>query len=174
MNDTVMRTSTPPTRPVAPDTGHPMMSLRGEIDRLFDSFFPAAFGRPPLAPDPWPGGAWRMMGDTLPAIDVKDFADHYEVAAEMPGVAVKDIAVTVDHGLLCIAGEKHAGPTGEGTGDARVAERCFGRFSRRFTLPDDADTDAVAASVDNGVLTVTVSKRQDRCSQARSIEIKSH
>lgn len=164
----------PTPRPVPAETGHhPVVGLRDEVDRLFDSFFPAAFGRSLFDLDPWRPGAFRVMADMVPQVDVKELADHYEIAAELPGVEAKDVKVTVDKGMLGITGEKHA-ETAKEEGDMRLSERSFGSFARSFKLPEDADSDAIGAAFVNGVLTVTVPKHEDRAPTVKDIEIKTH
>ena len=173
MADKVTR-HTPSTRPVSAEAGHhPLVALRDEVDRLFDSFFPAAFGRSLFGLDPWRSGALRVMGDMAPQVDVKELADHYEIAAEMPGVEAKDVKVTIDKGMLGIRGEKHE-EHAEEKGDVHLSERSFGSFARAFRLPDDADQERVGAEFVNGVLTVTVPKHQGAVPTVKEIEIKAH
>ena len=162
----------PTVRPVSAEAGHhPLLTLRGEIDRLFDNFFPAAFGRSLFELDPWRPGTLRVMGDMTLRVDVKELADHYEVAAELPGVEAKDVKVTVDKGMLGISGEKHE-EHAEEKGDVRLSERSFGSFVRTFKLPEDADEGNVGAEFVNGVLTVTVPKLEGKAPTVKDIEIK--
>lgn len=164
----------PTARPSSAEAGHhPLVGLRDEVDRLFDSFFPAAFGRSLFDLDPWRPGAFRVMGGLSPQVDVRELADHYEIAAEMPGVEAKDLKVTIDKGMLDIRGEKH-GEHAEEEGDVRLSERSFGSFARSLRLPEDADQNAVGAEFVNGVLTVTVPKHEGKAAAARDIEIKAH
>jgi hypothetical protein len=75
------------TRPVSGSSlsaRHHHLTLRDEVDRLFESFFPPAFGRSLLDLDPGSGRAFRSLGDFGPAIDVKDCTDPSECAAESP------------------------------------------------------------------------------------------
>ena len=164
-----------PTRqPVSAEAGrHPVMGLRDEVDRLFDSFFPAAFGRSMFDLDPWRPGAFRVMGDMMPQVDVKELADHYEIAAELPGVEAKDVKVSVDQGRLDITGEKHSEAESE-QGEVHLSERSFGSFARSFKLPEDADSQAIGAEFVNGVLTVTVPKHEMPPKTVKDIEIKAH
>ena len=174
MTDKVTRHA-PTGRPTSAEAGHhPLMTLRDEVDRLFDNFFPTAFGRSLFEFDPWrAGGALRIAGDMMPHADVKELADRYEVAAEMPGVEAKDIKVTVDKGMLNISGEKHGERTEEGIG-MRLSERTYGTFARSFRLPEDADTETIGADMVSGVLTVTVRKREGTAPTAKTIEVTVH
>lgn len=164
----------PTTEPAAAEAGHhPLVSLRDEVDRLFDTFFPSVFGRALFDRDPWRSGALRAVGDLAPHVDVKELADHYEIAAELPGVEVKDVKVSIDKGMLGISGEKHAEKS-ETEAGMRLSERSFGSFARSFRLPDDADPAAVTAEFVNGVLTVTVPRHEAAAPEVKTIEIKTH
>jgi HSP20 family protein len=160
--------------PASAESGsHPLVGLRDEVDRLFHSFFPAAFGRSMFELDPWRPGALRLMSEVMPQVDVKETPDHYEVDAELPGVEVNDVKVTVDNGMLNIRGEKHGEHTDD-SGAVRVSERSFGSFARAFRLPEDADADAAGAEFVNGVLKVKVPKQEGKGPKVKDIEIKAH
>lgn len=162
--------ATRPTPGSALSARHHHLSLRDEVDRLFDSFFPPAFGRSLLDLDPGSGRAFRSLGDVgTPGIDVKECADHYEIAAELPGVDKQDVAVTVIDGVLSIAGETHTERK-----QGAMTERAFDTFKRLFRLPKDADAGAIGAAFDKGVLTVTVPRHEDAGQPDQTIEIKGH
>lgn len=147
--------STPTTRP-----HHPLMVLRDEVDRLFDAFFPTAFGRSMFDVDPWRDRAVRALGDISPRMDVTENPDRYDVSVEVPGMDEKDVTVKVQSGMLIISGEKKAERTEE-NGATHLTERSFGSFARSVRLPDDADADAISADYARGVLTVSVPKRPE-------------
>lgn len=151
---------------------HPLTSLQDDIDRMFDSFFPATFGRPMLGLDPWALRNLHDMGAAVPAMDVKECADHYEVAAELPGVDEQDVKVTIRGDLLSISGEKHAEHRGERAA-MHVSERSFGSFTRSLRLPDNADKGGINAEYTKGVLTVTIPK-QVRAAADQTVKVKAH
>ena len=105
----------------------------------------------------------------LPAIDVRESSDAYRVDVELPAVAPEDVEVSCKDGLLTISGERKYQHTDD---DERVhrSERLFGRFARSFRLPDDADEDSIEATAAQGVITISVAKREN--ARARSIEVK--
>ena len=105
----------------------------------------------------------------LPAIDVRESNDAYRVDVELPAVAPEDVEVSCKDGLLTISGERKQERE---NGDERVhrSERLFGRFARSFRLPDDADQDSIEATAAQGVVTISVAKREN--ARARSIEVK--
>ncbi|MES1935735.1 HSP20 family protein [Salinisphaera hydrothermalis C27AD] len=124
------------------------------------------------------GGSWR------PAIDIHENDQAYLIEAEVPGIEPKDIEITLRNGVLTMSGERvyqhdtleHADKSAENSQTngrsrepARLVERRYGRFVRRFTLPDTADEDAIEARAENGVLKVTVPKKPQ--TQPRRIEV---
>ena len=164
-------TAAPPAPPQ-----HPLMSLRDEVDRLFDSFFPAMIGRRGLFDiDPFRrlGGWVRSGGELAPEVDVKETDERFEITAELPGMDEKDVEVTVREGLLVISGEKKM-ETKEERADYHLSERSYGRFLRSFRLPETADDDAISADFAKGVLTVIVPKTAEAQKQEKKIEVKPH
>lgn len=151
---------------------HPLMTLRDEVDRLFDNFFPSAFGRSLFDLDPWRERTFRSMGDITPHMDVRELADRFEVTAELPGLEEKDVTVKVLSGVLSISGEKKAERTEE-SGNVHLSERSYGSFVRSVRLPDNADAEGIDAEFAKGVLTVTVPKRAGGAGE-KKIEVKVH
>lgn len=108
------------------------------------------------------------VADWVPAVDIVEEADRFVLRADVPGVLAEDIDVSMDNGVLSISGERHAIATEEDTGVQRI-ERATGRFLRRFTLPETADAESVAARSANGILEVTIPKAPEI--QARRITV---
>lgn len=106
----------------------------------------------------------------FPAINVGTSSDSVEIIAFVPGVDPKALQITVDRGLLIIAGERKADPsTGKDGESVHAQERYTGAFRRIVTLPEDADPAHVDATLRDGVLHVTVAKRES--SKPRKIAI---
>jgi HSP20 family protein len=106
-----------------------------------------------------------------PVVDVRETKDALELKAELPGVSIDDVDVSVENGVLTVAGEKKQEWQGGGEGSGfHVLERRFGRFERRFTLPRSVDSDKVSAHFDHGVLTVALPKVEK--AKPRRIEVK--
>jgi HSP20 family protein len=95
-----------------------------------------------------------------PAIDISEGDDAYLVFAELPGVRISDVAVTVERGLLTIQGQRHHDVAAAGQKVHR-AERRYGPFRRSITLPGHADGGKVEASTEDGLLQVRVPKARD-------------
>jgi HSP20 family protein len=107
----------------------------------------------------------RLMGRALsrdawvPALDVRESEDRYEVKVDLPGLEPGDVNVTFEDGMLTIGGKRQF--ESEDTGDTwHRVERGFGTFARSIRLPQTADTERIEATFDRGVLTVTVPKTE--------------
>lgn len=96
--------------------------------------------------------------DWAPGVDIEEYADRFVLYADVPGVDPASIEVTLEKGVLTLAGSREATVDKDGA-ERRRTERPAGRFHRRFTLPDTVDSDAVSASGRNGVLEVVIPKR---------------
>lgn len=104
-----------------------------------------------------------LHGEGLPSefkCDIKESAQAYTVHAELPGVSKEDLQVTVDGGVLTIAAEVKQHD--QKTVDEKVvrSERYFGSVSRSFQLPMEVDQSAAKASYENGILELTLPKKQ--------------
>ncbi|WP_431275896.1 Hsp20/alpha crystallin family protein [Variovorax ureilyticus] len=101
----------------------------------------------------------------FPALNVGGTPQTVEVYAFAPGLDPADLEITLDRGLLTLAGTRKSSlPEAEGPakGNAvavHINERLSGRFRRVISLPDDADPDAVEAKYRDGVLHITVQRR---------------
>lgn len=163
--DTPTKTSVPTTHP------HPILGLREEIDRLFDDFFAAPFGRL-MDLEPFRRvGVLPSLGDMTPQVDVRETGTAIEIIAELPGMEEKDIEVTVADGVLSLKGEKKV-EREEKEADWHLTERRYGSFHRTFRLPDTVDEEHIGASFDKGVLMLTLPKIPKPAKEARKIEVK--
>lgn len=91
------------------------------------------------------------------AFDVKETKDAYLFKADLPGIKDKDLEVTMTGNRLNVSGKREEEKE-EKSDRYYTYERNYGSFSRSFTLPDGADVDKLRASLDQGVLTITVPK----------------
>ena len=102
-----------------------------------------------------------------PDIDLTATDDAYQLQADIPGMRFDDIDLSIEKGVLTLAGERQVP---ENDSQRTRSERRFGAFERSFALPENADTDAIAAQYEHGVLTVTIPKKPK--AQPRKIEVK--
>ncbi|KAK2980101.1 hypothetical protein RJ640_019524 [Escallonia rubra] len=109
---------------------------------------------------------------TTPA-DVKEYQNSYVFVIDMPGLKSGEIQVQVeDDNVLVISGERKRDEEKEGVKYVRM-ERRIGKFMRKFVLPENANTEAISALCQDGVLTVTVQKLPPpEPKKAKTIEVK--
>jgi HSP20 family protein len=145
------------------------LSLFGEFDP-FREFFRTPAGLPPLFRErpAAPGGEEGSLLNWAPPMDIVENAEGYEISLELPGTKKEDVTVECHENLLTVKGEKRS-EREETQGHQHYAERTFGSFSRTIRLPADA-SDQVKASVKDGVLTIRISKAEERKPRVVSIE----
>ena len=95
-----------------------------------------------------------------PSVDISETKKHYLIKAELPEVDKEDVSVTVENGVLTISGERHYEAEEESETKHRI-EQMYGRFSRSFTLPSDANEADISAKSKNGVLRVRIPKMSE-------------
>jgi HSP20 family protein len=106
---------------------------------------------------------------TFPPVNVGTSPETVEIVAFAPGVDPKALQITVDRGLLTIAGERSTDIDRSKNDTVHAQERFAGSFRRVISLPEDADPGKVEASLRDGVLHISVSKRE--ASKPRRITI---
>lgn len=169
-NVAVHREPSTEIRPTGSEGWGPMVTLREEIDRLFDDFGSGFWRRPLMrrtgarSPEPM---AWRLS----PVVEVVDCNGEYRIAAEVPGLAATDVDITLHDSMLTIRGEKSEEKREE-KADYLLSERRYGSFHRTIPLPSGADAEHISAELSNGVLTVTIPKTAAAKAAERKIEVK--
>ncbi len=144
----------------------PFLSLRDDIDRMFDNFMLSPFSRRLLEMDPFRRRG-LMTADVTPRMDVVETPEAIEVTAELPGVAEKDVDVSIGEGMVTIRGEKKHSHE-EKKGDYQLSERSYGTFVRSFRVPDNVDDAHIAANFDKGILTLVLAEEgKDRTATAQ-------
>ena len=141
-----------PTRVQRHMAADPFESAQREFDTALSRFF----GGREMTGDG--GGGWAPYG-----VDVREDADHIYVEAELPGYKKDEVEITMENQNLTIAAERKAEKTqgGEKKGDWLLRERRYTRFLRSFTLPPTVDDQKVEAKLNEGVLTITLNKREE-------------
>ena len=109
------------------------------------------------------------LADWEPLADITEDDKEYVIKAELPDVKKEDVKVTVENGVLTIAGERKFEKEEKKKKYHRV-ERSYGSFVRSFALPDSADADKVKAEFKDGMLTVHVPKSER--AKAKQVEVK--
>ena len=108
-----------------------------------------------------PASIRAVAPGSFPAINVGTTPDSVEIYAFAPGLDASKIDVTVDRGVLTIAGERPA-PANDGEERTRAysRERMFGSFRRTLSLPEDVDSSRVKAAYRDGLLQVSIGRRE--------------
>jgi HSP20 family protein len=115
--------------------------------RVFEDAFNRFFNEP-QSNRPW-----------TPAVDIYETENDLVVKADLPEVELKDIDVRVENQTLTIAGERKFEKQDNVAGYHRI-ERSYGNFTRSFAVPNSFDTEKIAASFKNGVLSVSLPKKE--------------
>lgn len=138
----------------------PFRNFQQRLNRLFGEVFD------PLAPgleENWSLTTWT------PACDIYETDNEIVVKAELPEVKKEDVHVSFENNLLTIRGERKFSEETKKENYHRV-ERSYGEFTRSFTLPNFVDTNKINAEFKDGVLRVTMAKREE--AKPKQIEIK--
>ncbi len=106
----------------------------------------------------------------VPVVNTREGEFAYHVDVDLPGVKKEDIKVDINKNILTISGERKTKDEIKQE-DYYKVETYFGKFSRSFTLPENADVENIEAKSDNGVLEVVIPKLKDDITK-KSIEIK--
>lgn len=102
-----------------------------------------------------------------PLADITETKDAFEWILDLPGVNPADVKITMENNTLTVSGERKL-PELEG-GKVHRQERVYGKYFRRFDLPQSVQTDAIKAEFKNGQLLITLPKREKAV--ARDIQI---
>jgi len=124
-----------------------LTGMQQEMNRLFDEFFGERQGE--MAECSW-----------NPMVDVSETETEIRVRAELPGLTQDSIEINLQDNVLTLTGEKKQEEKEEQENFHRV-ERCYGSFTRSFTLPAAVKSDAVQATFKNGVLLITLPKAEE-------------
>ena len=137
--------------------------LRG-IDDLFERLGPAVFGRRPRLFET--GGPLEWA----PAADIIENDKEYLVKAELPGVKREDVKITIEEGVITLAGERKQEKEEKDEKQHRV-ERFYGTFTRSFTLPENVEETSIRAESKDGVLYVHLPKKA-KTEKPKAVQIK--
>ena len=139
-----------------------LMTRGGLFDDFFKELSPGFYVRP-------------LHGDPLPSpaqikIDVKENDGSYTVQAEVPGVSKEEIHVSIEGNVVTLRAEVKQSDAQTSDEKTLRSERYYGAVSRSFQMPAEIDAAKAKAKYDNGVLTLTLPKKQANGSQRLTIE----
>jgi HSP20 family protein len=130
-----------------------LVSIQDRMNRLFDDAFRST--QRTGAEDDWAlGGSWA------PVVDIFEKDGNIVLKAELPGVDPKTVDIRVENNTLSLRGERKLENEVKRESYHRV-ERSYGTFARSFTLPNVVDTEKIKADFRDGVLQLTLPKREE-------------
>jgi len=135
-----------------------LMTKRNESVPIFRSVFDDFFTKDLFD---WNSKHFSDLGSTLPSVNVKETERGFNVELAAPGMQKDDFNIELDHNVLTISSEQKDEKSEEDY-DGRYTRREFNyqSFSRSFTLPENADHSKIEASYDDGVLYVSIPKKE--------------
>ena len=140
-----------------------LVSIQERMNRLFDDAFRGS-GRPAGEDD------WALGGSWAPAVDIYEQEGNIVLKAELPGVDAKDVDIRVENNVLTMSGERKLDNEVKRESYHRV-ERAYGSFARSFTLPSVVDADRIKAEFRDGVLRVTLPRKDEAKPKQISISV---
>jgi HSP20 family protein len=134
-----------------------LMSIQDRMNRLFQETLTRQHGQEDLETGQWG-----------PAVDIFETGDRIVLRADLPGIEQADIEIRVDNDMLLLRGERKP-PADVKPEHYHRSERPHGPFLRSFSLPQNVDQGAIRATHRNGVLELTLPKKQE--AQGKSIRV---
>jgi HSP20 family protein len=135
-----------------------LRNLQEEVNRLFTGNAGRTFDDEGIA-----RGSWS------PSVDIYENKEQIVLEAELPGMNREDFDLTVENNVITLRGERRFEKK-EDTDNYHRVERAYGSFTRSFTLPNTVSGEGASADYRNGVLRVTLPKREE--TKARRLEVK--
>jgi len=136
-----------------------LVTAQRDFDRLFRDAFSSQRGETELSTRSW-----------APPVDIYETEDAIVLKAELPGVDPKDVEVRVEDNTLFLKGERKFEKEVKEQNYHRV-ERSYGSFARSFSLPNSISTDKVTAEFKDGLLTLTMPKREEAKPKTIKIDV---
>ncbi len=131
-----------------------LLRLSNQFPTLFDRFFENDLFD-------WSNRNFSATNTTVPSVNIKEDDDRFEVEVAAPGFIKTDFNIELNNDQMTISSEKKMeDETNEGEQFAR-REFSYQSFSRSFTLPNSADSDKIKAKYENGILRVTIPKKEE-------------
>lgn len=130
-----------------------LVSLQERMNQMFEGSAARNFPRAGSEED-WVTGSWA------PAVDIHEHEGNLVLKAEIPGVDPKKVDIRLENNILTLSGERIFEGDVKRDNYHRV-ERSYGAFSRAFTLPSVVDQERIAAEYKDGILTLTLPKKEE-------------
>ncbi|MBR9825176.1 MAG: Hsp20/alpha crystallin family protein [Alphaproteobacteria bacterium] len=134
----------------------PLAALRGDMERMFQTFWRGA----PLTGLDWPRTG--SVGLAAPAIELLETEEAYRITAELPGLEKADVSLNLqDDNVLVLSGIKRS-EIDEKRESVHISERSYGEFQRAISLPLDVETSKIEAEFENGLLLITLPRSSEK------------
>lgn len=135
------------------------------LNRFFEDFFNTELGD-------WKRQNYAGNNSTLPKVNILEDENGYTVEMAAPGMEKSDFQVQLDQNLMTISSEKKVDDR-QNRGNYTKREFAYESFTRSFTLPESADGGKISARYENGILTVSIPKKEEaKPKPVKSINIK--
>jgi HSP20 family protein len=112
-----------------------------------------------------------LRGQSMPAVNIREANDHYEVELAAPGYQKSDFNISTENGLLTISAEKKAEKEKKDDNYTRK-EFEYSSFQRSFSLPENVSEEDIQARYEEGVLKLSIAKRKEQTKPRRAIDVK--
>jgi len=136
-----------------------LMTTQREFDRLFKEAFTPLFGEGDISTRTW-----------APPVDIFETENDIVLKAELPGVDPKDVEVKVEDNTLYLKGERKFEKEVKDESYHRI-ERSYGSFARSFSLPNSINAEKVKGEYKDGLLTLTLPKREEAKPKTIKIDV---
>lgn len=113
----------------------------------------------------------NVLSDFTPTVNTREGEYAYHIDVDLPGVKKEDISVKVDNNVLTLKGERKSKEEVKKE-DYYKMESSFGSFTRSFTLPDNIDAENIHAENKDGVLEITLPKKEQKNKSVKQIKVK--
>jgi len=143
-----------------------LVKFSNQIPSVFDRFFENDMFD-------WSNRNFSNTNTTLPAVNIKEDKDGFEVEMSAPGLEKKDFKIELNNSVLTISSEKKV--ENETKDDQQFTRREFSyqSFSRSFNLPETVESEKIAAKYENGILSINIPKKEEaKPKPVKQIEIK--
>jgi HSP20 family protein len=136
-----------------------LLAMQDRFNRLFNETFSRVF-----QPEDLGGGTWA------PAVDIFDTDNNLILEADLPGIDPSHLELRVEDNTLYLKGERNLEHEVK-EGQYHRIERAYGTFTRSFALPSSVDPDKVVAEYKDGVLRLTLPKREEAKPKTIKIQV---
>ena len=113
-----------------------------------------------------------LLFSRFPKVDLMENNNSVNIIVELPGVSKNDVKIVLENNVLTISGEKKNKVEEKDNVKIVTNERTFGKFERKFELPEDINPDDVKANLENGLLNISIAKLVPETPVEKVIEIK--